>query len=162
MVMTETFHSIASIAVAFAGFTGIVVALRKPTDARATAFDRSRMLDLLLASLGATFFAFLPETVFAFEVDESSGWRGIALSFALFHLVEVVVAANIAGGTLIFTRLDWILVPIGAVVMIAQWATGLGALSAYVQAVYLVALLWFLFVAAYQFAQLLMTYNRPE
>jgi len=162
MTSTDAFHSIASIAVAFAGFSGIVVAIRRPTDVRATAFARSRLLDLLLASLGATFFAYLPEAVVAFKVDETVAWQASALMFALYHTAEVVVVANIAGGRLVFTPLDWILVPIGAIVLIAQWATGLGAFGGHVQPVYFVALLWLLFIAAYQFAQLLMSYDRPE
>ena len=157
-VTTGTYQSIAGIAVAFAGFTGIVLALRTARSARATAVARSRLLDLLLASLGAVFFAYLPETVAGF-VNESTALRGCALAFAIYHAAEVLVAAR-AGGRLVFTRSDWILVPFGAVVMIAQFVTALGAFSAFLSAVYLAALLWFLFVAAYQFAQLLLEYDR--
>jgi hypothetical protein len=159
MTPTDTFHSIAGIAVAFAGFTGIVLAVRKSVEARAAAIERSRLLDLLLASLGAIFFAYLPEVVSAFGVDESAGWRACALAFVVYHTADVAVAAKI-GGHVVLTRSDWILVPTGALVMVAQWATGLGFFVEYVQAVYFVALLWLLFVAAYQFAQLLMAQDR--
>jgi hypothetical protein len=159
MTNVDTFHSIAGIAVAFAGFTGIVLAVRRAVDARAAAVERSRLLDLLLASLGAIFFAYLPEVVAAFGVDEAIGWRACALSFVAYHTAEVVVAAKI-GGHLVLTRSDWILVPTGGLVMVAQWSTGFGFFGHYVQAVYFVALLWLLFVAAYQFAHLLMAYDR--
>jgi hypothetical protein len=161
MTSTDTFHSIAGIAVAFAGFTGIVLAVRRAVDARTAAVERSRLLDLLLASLGAIFFAYLPEVVAAFGVDEVIGWRACALTFVVYHTAEVVVAAKI-GGHLVLTPSDWILVPGGALVMIAQWSTGIGFFGAYVQSVYFVALLWLLFVAAYQFAQLLLAYDRAS
>ena len=159
MTSADTFHSIASIAVAFAGFTGIVLAVRGAVDARAAAIERSRLLDLLLASFGAIFFAYLPEMVSAFGVDEAVVWRASSLLFVVYHTVEVFMAARI-GGRVILTPSDWILMPTGGAVMLAQWATGVGFFGAYVQAVYFVALVWFLFVAAYQFAHLLMAYDR--
>jgi hypothetical protein len=158
MTDIESFHSIAGIAVAFAGFTGIVLAVRRSVDARAAAVQRSRLLDLLLASLGAIFFAYLPEAVAAFGVDGTLSWRACALTFVVYHTAEVLVAAKI-GGHVVLTRSDWILVPTGALVMLAQWATVFGFFEPYVQAVYFVALLWLLFVAAYQFAHLLMAHD---
>jgi hypothetical protein len=156
--MNDTFHSLAGIAVGFAGFTGMVLALRSPRDDASASVARSRLVDLLFASLGVVFFAFLPEAVSGFVSFEAM-WRTCALLFALYHLLEVAIAAKV-GGSLVFTRLDWLLIPFGGIVLTMQIVTGLGWFEAYLQAVYLLAMLWLLFVAAYQFAQLLIGDDR--
>lgn len=74
--------TVAEVAVAFAGFAGLVTVLARRVTQSDRAVDIVRLRDLLLLSLLAVAFALFPELPFAFGAEEEITWRASAACFA--------------------------------------------------------------------------------
>ena len=93
---TELLFTIGEIAVAFAGFAGLVVALarrgdRSPEEAR---LDVVHLKNVLAQSLFALAFALIPATLGAMAVDVDTAWRGSAWLFAVIYGPYLVSAVR--------------------------------------------------------------------
>ena len=75
----EPFDTIAQVAAAFAGFVGIVLAIRS----RGGALPRLQMAGFLQSSLGAVGFALLPELVVELLPNEKASWQLLCGLFGL-------------------------------------------------------------------------------
>ena len=74
----EPFDTIAQVAAAFAGFVGVVLAIRS----RGGALPRLQMTGFLQTSLGAVAFALLPELVVKLLPNEKISWQLLCGLFA--------------------------------------------------------------------------------
>jgi len=71
MEIPETLQTIALISVTFAGFSGVVVALRKDSGPL-TSVHKYRLQTLLSLSFGALFLSLLPDLLLSFGVDRDA------------------------------------------------------------------------------------------
>jgi hypothetical protein len=98
-VHTELLFTIGEIAVAFAGFAGLVVALARRGDRSAAEaqLDVVHLKNVLAQSLFAVAFALLPAMLEAMGVGVGTAWRVSALLFAVLYglyLGRIVPAGN--------------------------------------------------------------------
>lgn len=155
MPYAEDLRSLAEIAVALAGFTGIVVALEGRSSPLLAGDRRARLRELLLASLGVVFFAFLPTLLAGATGDQGSAWRASQLVLAVYHLLLMVIFFR-STGIRAFARSEWLALPPATAVVALQLTTGLGFFPEQLEVAYLLALLWFLFIAGLNFVLLLL------
>lgn len=96
---TELFFTIGEIAVAFAGFAGLVVALARRGDrsVEEAQLDVVHLKNVLAQSLFAVAFALLPAMLDAMGVGVDMAWRSSAMLFAVLYgpyMVRIVRAGN--------------------------------------------------------------------
>ena len=84
-------------------------------------------------------------------------WRICQFTFALYHLLILVVFFRSTGLAHLAVRLDWLVVPFGIAILLAQFATAAGVLSEHTQFVYFLALMFLLFTGVFDFAMLLLS-----
>ena len=146
----ESFRTIAEIAVGLTGFVGVMVVLQR----RMGGYPRVLLLSFVQLTLGAAFFALLPDFLSALLAPEEM-WRGATGSFGLYHLA-------------IFVQHQWKRRPVwtyGAVqtvVTIAslpviglKLAVGAGSFLPHAYTIHYLGLLWLLGTACYGFILLL-------
>jgi hypothetical protein len=151
-------QTIAEVAIAVTGFTGIVVALDERGRATWTGFARARFRILLAGSLAALLLALLPFLLHHNEVPPRTVWSSCSALVAVFMVPMVVVdvrsfrrhADEIPG----FERRAAPLVAgLGAALWLSQV---LNALRLHAFGPYLAAPLWFLAFSALAFVRLLL------
>lgn len=151
---TPTLTVIASIAVAIAGFSGVVVALTGKTAASFSALERLNLRILLQVSAFALLFSLVPLILHrAFE--PATAWRTSMLLYGLVHLMD-------AGFFLLKTRklnspsrLQRLAPAIGSAIAVVQLVLGLVGSIKFVELVYLLVLLWHLAIAGMGFVHLI-------
>jgi len=141
--------------VALAGFTGIVVALENYSSPNRPRPNRARLRELLLASLGVVFFALMPALLGGAIGDDRWGYRVSQLLLATYQLLLMALFFRSASVTS-FNRAEWLAFPVGVLVILLQFVTVFGFLSERLYVVYFLALFWLLFIAALNFALLLL------
>jgi hypothetical protein len=159
----DTLHTLAEVAAAFAGFTGIVVVLGRGSIAEWRSVDKATVSLLLASSLGVVFFGFLPEVAVAAHLSPSSAWRVSAFLFASYQLVVFLSAIRthrrgLALGEISriqhLSRLPAILG--GPLVIGAMFVSAAGLLEPWLFLSYLLGMLWLLGMATLMFAILLL------
>ncbi len=159
----DTLHTLAEVAAAFAGFTGIVVVLGRGSIAEWRSVDKATVSLLLASSLGVVFFGFLPDVTVAAHLSPSSGWRVSAFLFASYQLVVLLGAIRshrrgLALGEISrsqhLSRLPAILG--GPLVIGAMFISAAGLLEPWLFLSYLLGMLWLLGMATLMFAILLL------
>lgn len=88
----DVLTTLGEVAAAFAGFSGLVAALGVKSLAELPALHRFRFANLLVVSVGAALFAFLPVVLEQFPIGSSAVWASSSALLALF------------AGTLLFAR----------------------------------------------------------
>ena len=88
----DALTTLGEVAAAFAGFSGVVAALGVKSLADLPALHRFRFANLLVVSVGAALFAFLPIVLEQFPIGGSAVWASSSALLAVF------------AGTLLFTR----------------------------------------------------------
>ena len=160
MQLTGTLETASEIGVALAGFSGIVTALSDRAGASWGGADWYRLQALLVWSLGASFLALLPSGLSAVPGLESP-WRVAHAAFATFHGCclawyfwenrrhsaeeEQALPLSVTRPTL----------PLAILIFISEVAVAAGPLEIYGAPLYLLAVTWFLFMAAVNFGLLL-------
>ncbi len=110
--------AIAGVAATFAGFSGVVAAFGRRTDGKWLPEERFRLTNMLITSLGACLFAFVPLTEELLHVPETALWTTSSTLLGAFCAVYVLYAMPHR------KRLDWFrpgLLPV--------WATAVFVLS---------------------------------
>lgn len=79
MPYESALSTLAEVAVAIAGFSGIVSVFGRRSAGQWTTAERNRMLALLVLSLTALLFCLLPFVLLAIPVSESTCWRSLSL-----------------------------------------------------------------------------------
>ena len=157
-------QTLAEIAIAMAGFAGIVSALRKAESGQG--IDYARFRELLLTAFSVVFFAFLPKLVSGVSSSTVWIWQMPQLVLGLLHASLMILFLRTAGAATIRNALrrprsavDYVERATlfgGLMVVVIQLGTGLGLFAQHLPTAYLLALLWFLFVAATNFIALLL------
>jgi len=86
MTIPDTFQTIAEISIAFAGFTGLIVAFRKDAGPLNNV-QKYRLTVLLSLAFGAMFLSLLPEVLFNLGARDAAVWFWACGGSALFSLV---------------------------------------------------------------------------
>ena len=165
----EVLHTLAEVATAFAGFTGIVVILGRRSIGEWRSNEMTVVSVLLASSLGVVLFAFVPDLGRAAQLSPSATWRVSAFLFASYHLI-VILASLVAirralarGDTLPYP--NPLLVPLftaGLSLIAAQYLTAMGLLGAWLFFFYLLGMLWLLCIATLCFTTLLLEAASPK
>ena len=154
MPYSDETQTLAEIAIAMAGFAGIITALKVSSYSKQTA-DYARMRELLLTSLGVVFFAFIPKLSSGFAESSFWIWQIPLLAFGSYQALLMAVYFRTAGfGSTLWY--EWMLMPVAIGVVVSQFVVGAGCFSQFQAEVYFAALLWLLFIAANNFAILLL------
>lgn len=85
----DTLMTCAELALALAGFSGIIVALRRTAKWDST--QRLRMMGLLATAFGAFLFALVPVALSYLALDTDTVWRTSSASMASYVIVALVV-----------------------------------------------------------------------
>jgi hypothetical protein len=88
MNIPESLQTIAEISIAFAGFSGLVVALRRKAGPLTTV-QKYRLQVLLALAFGAMFLSLLPELLDNFAVSEERTWRYASAALSLYSIIFV-------------------------------------------------------------------------
>ncbi len=153
MELLDTYETIAEIAIALTGFSGVVVALQSRGLGGMSSRARFFLTALLYWSLGTVFLAFTPRLLASFGPEVA--WRVSHGLFALFHLgVFVWVIRSMMQQRAQRVYAYRVVSAIGVVVLATEIAVALGYLQDLAPYTYLLALLWFVFLAAACFVEL--------
>ncbi len=148
-------QNLAEVGVAITGFSGIVAVVGYSSAGSWTTADRDGFRALVVWSLGAAFLAYVPVVLSSLGPHVSMPWRLSNGVSAVFH--GYILLGSFRGYRAhpeIRTRYHFSLFSIGSVVLAAEIAAALGPLASVAPSVYLIAVLWFLFIAASCFLHL--------
>ncbi len=91
MQASDELLTIAELAIALAGFSGVVVAFAH--QGRLTAIDRWRFAGLLTLSMGAALVAFVPSLLHFLGLAGSALWRGSSVAFIVVAVLFLTLVA---------------------------------------------------------------------
>ena len=149
----STLSTIAEIAVALAGFTGVVAVLGSRRDHDWSPEERLQLRTLVETSLTALFLSFAPSVLGQVMASEAAVWRIANLLLGATHLAFIsrffvrTQVAKPTGGQLA-------LLATGFSAIVAHFLAAAGLLPWYV-AIFILGLLQQIFVAAFNFVLLL-------
>ena len=152
MEILGTLENLAEVGVAITGFAGIVAAVAYSASGSWSDTDRLSFRALVRWSLGATFLAYLPVVFMSFGDLVPAPWRISNAVFASFHgYIFFEAFRSLREHPETVTLRTRVVLAMGAVVFAAEIAAAAGPLAFVAPSVYLIAVLWFLFIAALQF-----------
>lgn len=160
MQIPQSLQTIAEISVAFAGFSGLIVALRKNTGSL-TELEKFRMQVLLTLAFGAMFLSFLPEVLENLDLGARATWVYASSALCLYSVVFLVWwvrASRHFARTFpeIFQWSAFSRMAAGHIAVILLLLTTIFSVIADKGATaYVIALIWYLVHAAQQFARML-------
>jgi hypothetical protein len=160
MDISNTLQTIAEVSIAFAGFSGLIVALRK-SPGPLTKVQKFRLQVLLGLAFGALFLAFLPELLRSFGSGETTTWTaaitGLLIYSLLFNTWWVIASRRISrSAPEIFDWFAFSRMAAGHIVLIGlQVLILVTGASVFAPAAFLAGLIWFLLHAAQQFCRML-------
>ncbi len=162
MEESETLRTLAEVAVALTGFTGIVAVLGRRAGGEWSPLEWLRLRMLLEASLAVLFLSLLPVLLSTLRPSQGSLWR-------VANSAQVVV--HLGGALLLVLRVSrlepsqwpseerWLtalLAPLSLVIILVQAGAVLGLLPGVASFVYLLGLMYLLALAALHFVLLLL------
>jgi hypothetical protein len=160
MHIPQSLQTIAEISIAFAGFSGLIVALRKAVGPL-TEIEKYRLQILLTLAFGAMFLSFFPEVLESLGVGEHETWvyAGSALCvYSTIFLVWWIYASRSFARAFpeIFHWSAFFRMTAGHVaVMLFQLSAIFSLVVDKGAAVFVIALVWYLIHAAQQFSRML-------
>ncbi len=166
-MIPDSLQTIAEISIGLAGFSGLVVALRKgsgPLDD----VQKYRLRILFSLSFGAMFLSLLPDTLMNFGVPDERVWIdssaaifAYSLLFIAWWIVSSRRIARIAPE--IFNWMAFSMMTTGhTIVLLLQLAVVLGLLENRAPGVIVLSLIWYLIHAAQQFVRMLFVQPRDS
>lgn len=98
MAYEEAFSTLAEVAIAIAGFSGIVSVFGRRSQGQWSAAERTRLVGLLIQSFQALLFCVVPFVLLSIPVSESTCWRSLSLLLGITRIGSIVLLfrANIA------------------------------------------------------------------
>jgi hypothetical protein len=156
---------VAEVAIALAGFSSIVIALRRGMD-QVTSFAFIRLWRLLETSLATVLFALIPFALHYLGVGESELWRVASGGLCSYVLCAQVYMFNRWWEQWKSPAIRWsfngpvLVVQFAVVVLLALNATAIGLNGGF--GPYFVSLLWYLILSALYFGRLLLLRLREE
>jgi hypothetical protein len=160
MHIPQSLQTIAEISIAFAGFSGLIVALRKNVGPL-TELEKYRLQILLTLAFGAMFFSFLPEVLEGLGNGEHDTWvyAGSALcTYSIVFLVWWTYASRRFARAFpeIFHWSAFFRMTAGHVAVVLLLLSAIFSLVVDKSAaVFVIALVWYLIHAAQQFSRML-------
>ena len=154
MQITEIIPTIAELAVTVAGFSAVVVALRRKPVRDWNALDRFHLRVLLqVAALTVIFCIFPFGALVVFEPE--TAWKVSLLVYGFVHLIDLAsFGFNLPEDMIPINKVS---IGIGTAMALAQIAIGFTGEMATIQLMYLVTLLWHLATSCLGFARLIYT-----
>ncbi len=159
-MIPDSLQTIAEISIGLAGFSGLIVALRK-NPGPLTDVQKYRLKILFAMTFGAMFLALLPDLLLNFRVpdgriwfDSSAAMFGYSLLFVIWMVSGARRVAKVAPE--IF---DWPIfssLAVGhVIVLLLQLAVMMGFIEGRAAGAYSLGLIWYLIHAAQQFVRML-------
>ena len=158
--------TVAQVAVAFAGFAGLIIAIsgRQGRSEAEVRLDLVLLKNVLGASLMAVAFALIPAAILGMDVEPSVAWRGSAFLYAVGLTVYLarmaprqVASYRAAGRSLPVTyRVN---LGLGIVVIVSQGLCAAGVLPT---SAYLPALLFLLYASGVSFVRVFLSVARDN
>ena len=148
----QPFDTIAQVAAAFAGFVGVILAIRS----RGGALPRLQMTGFLQGSLGAVAFALLPQFFTEVLTNENTTWQLLCGLFGLYHLLIFI---NYLAKHKSLRKMELLqkVISIASIPVIGlKLAVGAGFLIGHAFSIYHLGLLWLLGVSIFFFSQILL------
>lgn len=167
-MIPDYLHSIAEISIGLAGFSGLIVALRK-NPGPLTDVQKYRLKILFANTFAAMFLSLLPDLLLSFRVPEQRIWFDCSAAMGGFSLIfatwMVVAGRRIA--RVVPELFNWIifysLAGAHVVVVLVQAAVLTGLIESRAPGAFALGLIWYLMHAAYQFVRMLFILPRsPE
>lgn len=165
--MPQSLHVIAEISIAFAGFSGLIVAFRRNVGPL-TEVQKFRLRILLSLAFGALFLALLPELLQFLGVTANNVWR-FASTAALLYSVIFIAFWFLASRRIakfapeIFDEWAFRRMALGHGIVALLLV---GVITSLVRdkaaGIYLATLIWYLVHAAQQFARMLFIRSRGD
>ncbi len=165
MQVPQSLQTIAEISIAFAGFSGLIVAFRKNTGPL-TDVEKYRLQILLALAFGAMFLSFLPELLQNLEIDVQKIWVYASSALSLYSIVFLIwwISASRRIMRVVPEIFNWFAfsrMAVGHVAIVSlQVAVIFSVLVEKGAAVYVIALIWYLMHAAQQFARMLFVHPK--
>jgi hypothetical protein len=167
-MIPDSLQTIAEISIGLAGFSGLIVALRK-NPGPLTDVQKYRLKILFAMTFGAMFLSLLPDLLMNFQVPYKRIWFASAAAmfgYSLFFVIWIIAGARRVAKVApeIF---DWVvfwsLAAGHIVVLLLQLAVMTGLIEGRAPGVYNLGLIWYLIHAAHQFVRMLFILPRnPE
>ena len=167
MELPGMLQTIAEVSIAFAGFSGLIVAFRKNAGPL-TDVQKYRLQVLLSLAFGAMFLSLLPELLTYFELPAATVWTASSLVLAVYSGIFLFwwLAASQKVKRTSPELFNWIAfsrMAIGHVaVLIAVLTMAIRPQASLVAGVYISALIWYLLHAAQQFRRMLFVQPRNQ
>jgi hypothetical protein len=165
-VQSEFLFTVAEIAVAFAGFAGLIIAIsgRQGRSEAEVQLDLVMLKNVLATSLMAIAFALIPAALLGMGVEPSVAWRGSAFLYAVGLAVYMarafprqIASYRAAGRSLPVTyQLN------SGLVVVAIVSQGLCAAGVLPTSVYLPSLLFLLYVSGVSFVRVFLSVARDN
>lgn len=152
----ETLYTIAEIAIALTGFSGIVMVFGKRVDSRPEE-ERVRLISMLRASLVAMFCSFLPLVVEFIITEPDHVWRvssailGTVMSLNVTFFIRSAVFNRIA-----LSHFQKFTIFGGIAMILALFSSVIGLIPWTFQ-IFIIALIWMLFIASNHFVLLVVS-----
>jgi hypothetical protein len=153
----STLGTIAQVAAAFIGFTGVIFAVGRFSTGVWNTAEHNALKNLLMPSLMALFLAFVPMVLGA-GLEEATLWRLSNVLLVIVHAPLVTQAlwralrSELAEPVLV----RFILIPGGYLSIAASALVACGVSPKWAPSAFAGGLVWFLFVAAIQFVMLIL------
>ena len=151
---------IAEIGLGLAGFSGLIVALRKDVGPL-TAVQKYRLQILLSLAFGAMFLSFLPELLFSFGTDPQDVWRLSSACLSIYSTLFLIwwIRESLYikdANPELFNWFAFSRMVAGHVVIIFMQLSSVFSIFDFADdATYVVALIWYLLHSVQQFARML-------
>jgi hypothetical protein len=167
-VIPDSLQTIAEISIGLAGFSGLIVALRK-NSGPLTDVQKYRLKILFAMTFGAMFLSLLPDLLLNFNVPDERIW--FDSSSAMFGYSLIFVIWMVAGARrlakVVPEIFDWAIfssLTVGhIIVLLMQLAVMTGFIEGRAPGAYNLGLIWYLIHAAQQFVRMLFILPRnPE
>ena len=167
-MIPDSLQTISEISIGLAGFSGLIVALRK-NPGPLTDVQKYRLKILFAMTFGAMFLSLLPDLLLNFQVPDERIWFDSStamFTYSLFFVTWMIAGARRVAKVApeIFHWVNfWSLTAGHIIVLLLQLAVMTGLIGERAPAVFSVGLIWYLIHAAQQFTRMLFILPRnPE
>ena len=167
-MIPDSLQTIAEISIGLAGFSGLIVALRKSTGPL-TDVQKYRLRILFAMTFGAMFLSLLPDLLLNFHVPDDRIWFDSSttmFTYSLFFVIWMIAGARHVAKVApeIFDWMVFSLLTAGhIIVLLLQLAVMTGFIEGRAPGAYSLGLIWYLIHAAQQFVRMLFILPRnPE
>jgi hypothetical protein len=159
-MIPDSLQTIAEISIGLAGFSGLIVALRK-NPGPLTDVQKYRLKILFAMTFGAMFLSLLPDLLLNFQVSDDRIWFNSSAAmfvYSLFFVIWLILGARRVAKVApeIF---DWVvfssLTAGHLTVLLLQLAVVMGLIEGRAPGAYSLGLIWYLIHAAQQFVRML-------